>query len=385
MATGYSVSAYGAMINCEPRMSNFAEALRNAVTPGCRVVDIGAGPGLFSILACQYGAGSVVAIEPDDSVQLLRNFARDNGFEDRITIVQDLSTNYVPDALADVIISDLHGASPLFEQHILTIVDARRRLLAPGGTLIPARDTIRIALVEDPKYDTNCHQPWAENRFSADLTSARRIVVNQIIKSDISPASLRSAPQDMIVLDYSSVVEADYSAKVELAVQEDCTVNGLLMWFDTDLGHGLGFSNAPDAPTLVYGQLLLPLEQPVQMRAGDHIEADVRAKLGEGGYDWTWISRHVSHGEIRQKFMQSTMLGSVLTSQRLNRRRSTFVPHPGAKLALEQYCMSLIDGRRSLQEIVIEIGTQFPGAFGSTESALDFVANIVERYAATTE
>src|SRR6187399_2841708 len=138
--TSYSLVNYGGMVTSEPRMSAYAEALRRAVTPGCTVIDIGAGPGVFSLLACQYGAGSVIAIEPDDSVELLRQMAKDNGCSDRITIVQGLSTEFTPPSRADVIISDIRGCLPLFEGHIPTIIDARERMLAPGGTLIPARD-----------------------------------------------------------------------------------------------------------------------------------------------------------------------------------------------------------------------------------------------------
>ena len=32
-----------------------------------------------------------------------------------------------------------------------TIKDARERLLAPGGTLLPLRDTIKVALANSPR------------------------------------------------------------------------------------------------------------------------------------------------------------------------------------------------------------------------------------------
>ena len=108
--------SYGNMIQSEPRMSAYATALRGAVTPGCTVIDIGAGPGVFAILACRYGAGKVIAIEPDPSIRLLHQLARDNGFADRIEIIEGMSTDYQPLSRADVIISDLRGCMPLFSQ-----------------------------------------------------------------------------------------------------------------------------------------------------------------------------------------------------------------------------------------------------------------------------
>src|ERR1043165_9575056 len=105
--TGYNVLSYGQMITCEPRMSRYADALRQAVTPGCTVIDIGAGPGIFAMLTCKYGAGNVIAIEPNDSIELLSEFARANGFADRITVFKGLSTDYSPPEKADVIVSDI--------------------------------------------------------------------------------------------------------------------------------------------------------------------------------------------------------------------------------------------------------------------------------------
>src|SRR4029453_16429811 len=180
--TGYSILSYGHMINCEPRMSAYAEALRRAVKPGCTVIDIGAGPGIFSILACKYGAGRVIAIDPDDSIELLPEIADANGCAERITFFKGLSTHYKPLAKADVIVSDIRGILPLFEGHIAAIADARERLLAPGGTLIPRRDVLRLALARTGKDCRPYEEPWTSNRFPVDLSPGHRLAVNPFSK-----------------------------------------------------------------------------------------------------------------------------------------------------------------------------------------------------------
>ena len=174
MARRYSLLSYGTMMTCAPRVDAFAEALRRAVTPGCRVFDIGAGPGLFSLLACQFGAGEVVAIEPSASTDLLLAFARANGYTDRIRVVRGLSTDYVPEARADVIVSDLRGAQSVFERHLPSVIDARERLLAPGGTLIAMRDTLRVALAYASGYGAYFDAPWATDRHGLDLSEIGR-------------------------------------------------------------------------------------------------------------------------------------------------------------------------------------------------------------------
>jgi len=195
--TGYQVTSYGDMITCEPRMSAYAEALREAITSGCSVIDIGAGSGIFSLLACKYGAGSVVAIEPDDSVEVLRASAATNAYDDRITVFQGVSTDYLGPP-ADVIVSDIRGCLPLFEHHIATIVDARSRLLAPGGRMIPARDRLQAALVHDPDFYRPNIEPWLDNAFGLDLSDGHRFAVNQWRKASFTPIDLMSAPQELL-------------------------------------------------------------------------------------------------------------------------------------------------------------------------------------------
>src|SRR3990172_6538361 len=144
----YGIRDYGFMIADTVRMSAYTEALRAAVKLGDIVVDIGTGTGIFALLACQYGAARVYAIEPNENIQVAKKLAKDNGFLDRIEFLQDISTKVSFIEKADVIISDLRGLLPLFEKNIPALLDARKRILKPGGILIPKRDTLNVCIVE---------------------------------------------------------------------------------------------------------------------------------------------------------------------------------------------------------------------------------------------
>ena len=85
----YTISQYGNMFINKARMNAFAAALRQVVTAKTVVLDIGAGTGIFALLACQYGARRVYAIEPDDAINLAREVAAANGFSDRLTCIQE--------------------------------------------------------------------------------------------------------------------------------------------------------------------------------------------------------------------------------------------------------------------------------------------------------
>ena len=92
---------------------------------------------------------------------------------DRIEFLQDISTKVNIIEKADVIISDLRGLLPLYQKHIPTLVDARKRLLKPGGILIPKRDTLNVCVVEAPKLYKDYSDPWEPNAYNLNLDSAR--------------------------------------------------------------------------------------------------------------------------------------------------------------------------------------------------------------------
>jgi protein arginine N-methyltransferase 1 len=119
MVLTYSLSPYGKMIADRERTEGYQQALRQAVTLESVVVDIGAGPGILALLACQLGARRVYAIDVSDSIQVGQELAATNGCADRIESIQALSTQITLPEPADVIVSDLHGALPLFQHLIL--------------------------------------------------------------------------------------------------------------------------------------------------------------------------------------------------------------------------------------------------------------------------
>ncbi|MGA9378220.1 MAG: 50S ribosomal protein L11 methyltransferase, partial [Phormidium sp.] len=99
----YSISGYGSMIADKGRMDAYVKALRQTVKPDSVVVDIGTGTGIFALLACQFGAKKVYAIEPSDAIQVAKEIAGKNGYGDRIIFIQDISTKVQLPELAKVI------------------------------------------------------------------------------------------------------------------------------------------------------------------------------------------------------------------------------------------------------------------------------------------
>jgi len=372
----YSVSSYGQMIADGPRINAYVAALRGAIRPGSVVIDLGSGPGFLALVACLLGARRVFAIEPDNIIQVGRDAARDQGLTDRVEFIQNLSTKVTLPEQADVIVSDLRGILPWFQQHISAIVDARSRFLAPGGVLLPSLDRLWAAAVDVPARYEAIVRPWEDNR----LNSARKLSVNCLSKIRVQPENLLGQPVCWHELDYRRVEEVSVCKNLSLPAARSGTAHGLALWFDTELFEGTGFSNAPDAAELIYGNAFLPFEQPVEVVAEDRIEVRLEARLLGDDYAWRWDTTVISRGEAKCSFRQSTLLGVPLSAAKLRKRVGGYVPAPNEEGAVTGFVLSQIDGKNSNEQIAAALLETFPRRFRDREDAIDQVIQLSEKY-----
>jgi protein arginine N-methyltransferase 1 len=381
--SAYTVSGYGQMIKDVGRMGAYAAALRRKVAPGLVVADIGAGTGIFSLLACQYGASRVYAIEPDDAICLARECAAANGYAERIRFFQAVSTRVTLPERVDVVVSDLRGVLPLLQRHLPSIVDARERFLAPGGVLIPQRDVLWTTAVEAAEVYKPYLEPWRTNEYGLDLTAGRRIVTNTWTKANVSPEQFLAPPQPWATLDYTTLTSADITGSVRQTIERQGTIHGLAVWFDTVLAEDVGFSNAPGQPELIYGQAFFPLAEPVAVSAADEVAVRFDAHLVGDDYVWQWSTTVLAQGDpqrVKGEFRQSTVHGVPLSLDRLRTREARHVPALNEDGEIDRLILSLADGATPLRGIAERVAEKFPARFGGWEEALTRVADVAGRY-----
>jgi type I protein arginine methyltransferase len=379
----YSLGGYGSMVADRIRVDAYAQALRKTVRPGAVVLEIGTGPGIFAVLACQLGASRVYAIEPNEIIQVAREVAAANGCADKIDFFEEFSDRVTLPIRADVILSDLRGVVPLFRRHIPAIVDARRRFLAPGGVLIPRTDMMWAAIVKAPEQYSELVDPWDNNPLALNLQAAKQLAVNNAQRVRVSPDQLLSAPQLWATLDYNSIENQVVRGVLDWRIERGGRAHGILVWFDTELAEGLGFSNAPSAPETIYGSLLFPWPQPVVLAPGQVVAISLEAKLVQDDYVWRWTSNIEpleGSGDPAIKFDQSQLAGEVLSAEQLRRRAADYVPHLSEEGRLHRRSFELMDGNVSLEEIAHQLAMEFPQRFGNWQQALSYAGVISQEY-----
>lgn len=155
------------MINDEHRLRFYERALEKAMVgcrPRCRVLEIGPGSGVLTMLAARAGASHVLAVEADpDVIALARaNIAR-NQHEHfsavNVTVVegfsQDISIKHLPlGRRVDVLVSEILGNGFLDENVLDIVPDARDRLVKSNGIVIPSGGCQYMTLVEAPQFQS---------------------------------------------------------------------------------------------------------------------------------------------------------------------------------------------------------------------------------------
>jgi type I protein arginine methyltransferase len=379
----YSISAYGNMITDQVRMAAYTQALRQAIKPGCRVLELGTGTGIFALLACQLGAGQVIAIEPSDAIQVARQTAAANGYAEQICFIQDISTRISLPERADVILSDLRGVLPLFQQHIPSIVDARQRLLAPGGVLIPRRDTLWATVVEVPELYQRFSTPWEKNEYGLNLQAASQIVTNTWVKARIKPHQCLASAQSWAILDYTTIETPNVHAELTWEITRPGVGHGLCLWFDATLADGITFSNAPTEPEAIYGSAFFPWSKAVALTAGDVVSVHLRADLVGEEYVWRWDTRiHAkeSAGRHPANFKQSTFFGAPLSLAQLQKQRADYRPTLSQEGQIDCFILTQMAHACSLGDIAHLVVAEFPHRFATWQAALTRVGDLSRKY-----
>ena len=235
-----------AIVRDKPRNLAYEQALHRAVKPGSRVLEIGTGTGILSMMAARAGAAHVFTCEAEPSVALAaREVIARNGLADRITVLSKHSTDIDPAELgerADVFVSELVSNDMLAENFLPVVTDAIARLVKPGGVVIPARGRVRVALAHDARMEAR--RIGTISGF--DFSSFNRLACPFYQIGVGSPhLTLRSEAANLFDFDFESGGPwPKPRGQAEVRAQGG-PINGIVQWIALDMDRGGLYENQP--------------------------------------------------------------------------------------------------------------------------------------------
>ena len=265
---------------------------RRAIFRHCRdkvVVEIGCGSGILSIFAAQAGARRVIAIEESRIADLAAAMFEANGVADRIELRRANSRDVSLDERADVIIHELLGVDPLVENILPFIDDARERLLAPGGILIPSAMEVccvGFEVADRPYLDRAraCAElSELEGLYGVDFGAFRRYVsdarpdpfrrpLGDLGQTQFAPRILTEELQ-LYRFDFApgSSLAAEPRRDLRLRVVQPGTLGGVVVYFRAHLDDDTFLSTSPFAPRTSWGWNARPLSRLATVEPGQDI------------------------------------------------------------------------------------------------------------------
>jgi SAM-dependent methyltransferase len=310
------------LVETRARLPRFRRAIAETVKPGDTVLDLGTGSGILAFFACRAGARRVYAVDVDLAVELARLLAAENGFGDRIVVLAGPSRRIELPERVDVIVSDTFDTCGLQSGGLRSFIDARDRLLKPGGALVPASLEFFLAPVELAdvyRHEIDC---WLPRRQGLDLSAVRKLAINNRHSVHVPPRFLLAKPESVARVDFRQVESVMLQGEVRMTARRSGTLHGLCGWFAATLSDGVELGNRPGASTTNYAQAFFPLSRPVPMKKGHRLKASLTS---HDSIHWRWqveVEERTRAGRKTVRFDHSTFFGSLTPAQLLHEKAS---------------------------------------------------------------
>ena len=201
------------------------------------------------MMAAKLGGKRVTTCE---AVPLIANTAQrivaENGYERSVKVISKPSTDIaVGEDLpqkADILVSEIFSSELLGEHVLPSIEDAKRRLLKPGGRVIPASGSIMIALFGGYDLGRNLK---VEDSFGFKLQHFNSIVSEkQQIRRDDLDVEMLSDDTVAFQFDFESSTSFPGQGKtLRIPVRNSGRCHGLIQWIRLQMDKDVVFENHP--------------------------------------------------------------------------------------------------------------------------------------------
>jgi non-ribosomal peptide synthase protein (TIGR01720 family) len=299
----YDEVLYYAMTHDQRRNASYKTAVHRLVK-GKIVVEIGTGKDAILARYCaEAGAKRVYAIERDrHAYNQAKTCVRQLGLAGTIILIHGDATKVEVPEPADVSVSEILGPIGGCEGAAV-IMNQTRRLLKPGAAVIPRRSITQIAAVTLPGEILN----------NPTFTKTTAYYTQKIFQQTGYPFDLRvcikkfplshlvSNQQVFEDLDFTRVLETDYSRELSFTITRDARLDGFLVWLNlhTIEGEVIDILQHEHCWLPVYFPVFTP---GIRVSAGDTIEAVCTGTLCENNLnpDYSLTGKVTRHKQGKQ-------------------------------------------------------------------------------------
>ncbi|CAL5050373.1 unnamed protein product [Urochloa decumbens] len=265
-----AATSYLDMLNDAARNRSYRRAIDATVTgPTSRVLDIGAGTGLLSMMAARAlaaaggeGRGSVSACEAYLPMgKLTRRVLRANGMENKVKVFHkrsdELRVGVELDSRADTLVSEILDSELLGEGLIPTLQHAHDELLVKNPKSVPYRATTYGVLVESTflwkMHDLHSNEANAEDGVFLTPGGMENILSVKLqqhaMQCDAIADEIRllSEPFKVFEFDFWKRPDSHRETKIDIKATADGHAHAIISWWvlQLDSAGSVFYSTAP--------------------------------------------------------------------------------------------------------------------------------------------
>jgi protein arginine N-methyltransferase 1 len=248
------------------RMHSFRAAIDHVVQPGMKVLELGGGTGVLSWFAAQR-AEHVYCIDFNpDMVQEARRFLALNPGGERVEVIHADAFEYLPPEPVDVVICEMIHVGMLREKQVEVIEQFKRRYARKFGGPLPVFLPEAVLMAAQP-----LQQEYDFEGFHAPIVQFQQAGV-------LHPGTVEmSQPAVYAVIDFTQPNDTSYSWEGKFVIDRDGTINAVR--FITKNILSVVQERAHTIDWLTH-YMSLPLEQPVDVKAGDVLQVGFSYRAG---------------------------------------------------------------------------------------------------------